>query len=109
MKKFLLSLQMFCLMLLLSCGTGESTMGSNVLRPAFAAPDEFEAAAGMSLDDDSCKSPLIDPQDNTRIIMFRSGSGSGDYEVPEGKYGVRQGELLRVNCETGEVIGIVRK
>lgn len=109
MKKILLSLQMLCLLLLLSCGPGQSTMESNILRPAFGAPDEFEAAGGMSLDDDSCRSPLVDPRDDTRIIMFRSGSGTGDYEVPEGKYGVRKGELLRVNCETGEVLGIVKK
>ena len=108
MKRLLLCLQVLCLMLFLSCGSGESTR-NNILRPPFGAPDEFEAADGITLDDDSCKSPLIDPQDNTRIIMFRSWSGYADYKVPEGKYGVRQGELLRVNCETGEVLGIVRK
>ncbi len=37
------------------------------------------------------------------------GTGRGDYSVPEGKYGVQKGELLRINCRTGEVLGIVKE
>jgi hypothetical protein len=39
--------------------------------------------------------------------MVRAASGIGDYEVPEGRYGVGPGEVLRLDCSTGRVLGIV--
>lgn len=46
---------------------------------------------------------------STTSTFVRSGTALGDYEVPEGRYGVQQGELLRIECNTGEVVGIVRR
>jgi hypothetical protein len=38
----------------------------------------------------------------------RSQEGTrGDYEVPESRYGVGAGDLLRVDCTTNRGIGIV--
>jgi hypothetical protein len=41
--------------------------------------------------------------------MDRSARGLADYETPPGRYGVRENELLRLRCNTGEVLGIVRR
>jgi hypothetical protein len=40
--------------------------------------------------------------------MQRAYGGRGDYSVPQGAYGVRTGELLRVDCADGAPLGIVR-
>lgn len=58
---------------------------------------------------EGCRSPLVDPRDDTQIVMVRSSHARADYEVPEGRYGVGSGQLLRVNCDTGRVLGIVRR
>jgi hypothetical protein len=54
----------------------------------------------------ACRSPLQDP-DGTRLTLARSSGGEGDYVVEEGRYGVRTGELLRVDCATGRPLAIV--
>jgi hypothetical protein len=54
----------------------------------------------------ACRSPLQDP-DGTRLTLERSAPGQGDYLVEGGRYGVREGELLRVECATGKPVGIV--
>lgn len=81
-----------------------------ILRPAEGITTAFNAPAGATLGENSCMSPMVDPQDGTEARMERSfGNGRGDYSVPEGKYGVQEGELLRLNCRTGEVVGIVKE
>jgi len=57
----------------------------------------------------NCRSPLTDGRDGTEIRMQRAAGGVADYAVPAGRYGVNEGELLRVRCETGEPLGIVRR
>jgi len=54
-----------------------------------------------------CLSPAIDPSDDTRLVLERSASGRGDYAVPEGRYGARGDELLRISCATGRPLGLV--
>ena len=54
-----------------------------------------------------CLSPLYDFSDGTRLTLLASHSGVGDYAVPGGRYGVGPGEALRLECNTGRVIGIV--
>ena len=54
----------------------------------------------------ACRTPLQDP-DGTRLTLERSSAGQGDYAVEEGRYGVREGELLRVVCATAKPLGIV--
>jgi hypothetical protein len=51
---------------------------------------------------------MLDPRDGARIVMLRSSNGVADYAVAEGQYGVRRGHLLRLECNTGRVVGIVR-
>jgi hypothetical protein len=58
-----------------------------------------------------CRNPMVDPRDGTVLNLAQSQRGTsgevGDYTVPDGRYGVRSGELLRLDCSTGRVIGIV--
>ena len=58
-----------------------------------------------------CRNPMVDARDNTRLTLVQSqrdASGElGDYRVPEGRYGVRAGELLRLDSATGRAIGAV--
>ena len=93
-----------------SCGSMKSsgTFGS-IVRPAENTPETFLTPAGVSLDGNSCKSPMIDARDGTKIIMVSAEDGAGNYSVPEGKYGVGKGELLRLDCATGKVLGIIKK
>lgn len=58
---------------------------------------------------DGCRNPMVDPRDETRITLVRSKNDRGDYEVTDARYGVRRGELLRLECSTGRVIGIVAR
>ena len=61
--------------------------------------------------DGACRNPMVDPRDGTRLTLILSQPGEsgqiGDYQVPEGRYGVRSGELLRLDCGTGRAIGVV--
>ncbi len=98
--------------LLLACGSsnvGNRSM-TTILRPATDVPPVFEAPAGTTFGNSGCLSPLTDPRNGAKIIMRTAfgEEGMGDYVVPSGKYGVKNGELLRVNCTTGEVVGIVK-
>ncbi len=103
--------------LLLSLGgcAGGYTMAvpDTTARPAQDAPDRFLEG---SYDDDTtrapqpdpaCHSPMTDPRDGTRLRLARSAGGRGDYETPEDRYGVGPEELLRLDCTTGAVVGIV--
>lgn len=81
------------------------------LREADDTPIQFVTEEGEAGVTEGCRSPLVDPRDQTRIRMIRSGAvgatHQGDYVVPEGRYGVRTGELLRIDCTTGQALGIV--
>lgn len=87
------------------------TPGPANLRMAQDPPAQFVTEDGGPPPENSCRSPLIDPRDQTRLLLVRSGAvgatHQGDYEVPAGRYGVRAGELLRVDCSTGQALGIV--
>jgi hypothetical protein len=86
--------------------------GNAAIQPAMDVPTHFlitgsggktqEPAPGQ------CRNPMIDPRDGTRITLVRSAEGRGYYKVPSGRYGVRSGELLLVECGTGRVIGVVK-
>lgn len=65
-----------------------------------------------------CRNPIRDPRDDTLLHLARSSyqpaegprlpaGYRGDYRVDPGRYGVRAGELLRIDCITGRAIGIV--
>lgn len=94
---------------LVSCGTtSNSFTQEEVLRNATDTPAYFESPVKVP-GERICKSPLTDPRDGTKISFLRASWPMADYEVPRGKYGVKGTELLRVNCETGEVVGIVKR
>ena len=100
------------IVLFVSCGSGnvQTRTMKPVVRAAVDTPERFEAVAGAALSDQSCISPLVDPRDGTEIKMQTSfKQGVADYVVPNGKYGVKAGEFLRIDCTTGEIRGIVRK
>ncbi|HEX2167618.1 MAG TPA: hypothetical protein VHG09_10345 [Longimicrobiales bacterium] len=90
-----------------------STFPTNppILRPADDPPAQFLTAEGAAGVENACRNPLIDPRDQTRLRLVRSGSvgGShhGDYDVPDGRYGTGPNELLRIDCGTGRAVGIV--
>lgn len=92
------------------CAHAGASGGAGV-RTAEDTPGQFVTEDGTPAVQE-CRTPMIDPRDHTRIRLLRAAPfGSeyrGDYEVPAGRYGVQEGELLRINCETGQVIGIVR-
>lgn len=102
-RSYLILLFSLCL---LSCTAGRQ--GDGDIRTAVNTPNQFDVPAGMAWGDNTCKNPIIDPQDGTELILVQSRDGMGDYRVTGMKYGVNQGELLRVNCRTGAVVGIVR-
>jgi hypothetical protein len=85
------------------------------LRRAENAPDHF--VRGSHTDDSlsepspgmGCHNPMVDPRNDTRLILQRSAGGLGYYEVATGVYGVHEKELLRLNCNTGKTLGIVRR
>jgi len=97
-----------CIVLFLSCGTTRTTGNSNqILRDALDVPAVFEPAEGVSLDETSCKSLMVDTRNGARIVLVSSGQGVGDYRVPPLAYGLKDGELLRLDCSSGAVLGIV--
>lgn len=94
-----------------ACATANWQLASP--RDAVDVPARFEPVdaslrltPGDTLAGSGCLSPLVDPRDGTRISFIRSAD-VGDYEVEGGRYGVGSGELLRIDCNTGRVVGIV--
>lgn len=106
-KHFIKLIGIFTAFLLSGCHS-TSNQG-DFLRLAKDPPEVFQPPSGTGLSESSCLTPLTDPRDGTIIILEKSyGSILGDYRVPEKKYSVGNRELLRVNCKTGKVIGIVK-
>ena len=98
------------------CFIGMSSGGGGVRRPAEDVPNHFEPknpnARMMPADTiagSGCLSPMVDPRDGSEIGILRSEEGYADYAVPGRMYGVGSGELLRLECNTGKVLGIVRR
>lgn len=86
------------------------------LREAVDAPTRFlepEAVRGAMFTDtvapSGCRNPMVDPRDGTRLRLVRSEGRIGDFEVPDGRYGVRRGEVLRLDCAAGRVLGIATR
>ncbi|HUF50700.1 MAG TPA: hypothetical protein VMN60_07705 [Longimicrobiales bacterium] len=102
------------MLMLVALSTGCATVQETTdreLRAADDVPPAFTTEDGVA-PVQSCSNTLIDPRDQTRLRLMRSadtgGMYRGDYDVPSGKYGVGSQELLRINCATGEPLGIVR-
>jgi hypothetical protein len=95
--------------LLAGCAIGASGSfpSTAVARQATDVPATFSSPHGGEAPGRPCRTPLHDPRDSTAVVLVRSASGVGDYEVPPGRYGVGDRELLRLECGTGRVVGIV--
>ncbi|MBI4503860.1 MAG: hypothetical protein HY700_22195 [Gemmatimonadetes bacterium] len=82
-----------------------------IARPAVDTPARFLFDASLvpdSIDVPDCRTPLVDPQDRSQITLVRSMRGlRGDYAVTGSRYGVGPQDLLRINCKTEAVVGIV--
>lgn len=86
-----------------------SSDNNRIIRQAENTPEKFISANGLSLNGNSCISPMIDPRDETQLIMVSSNNGMANYRVSPNKYGLKKGELLRVDCKTGVAVGIVKE
>ncbi|QED37022.1 hypothetical protein FK178_04550 [Antarcticibacterium arcticum] len=94
--------------ILLGCGTTGPIEGESIIRTATNTPERFEIPSGTTWDE-TCKNPIIDPMDGAELILVESGGGFGNYRPVRLKYGLTRGELLRINCRTGAVVGIVKE
>lgn len=94
------------LLFLVGCKSSDTWSDSAVYRTLDRDP-VISYPIGLEPSGDLCDSPLIDTSDGSRLILMRHSNGLGDYQVQQGKYGLRSGELLRINCKTKEIIGIV--
>jgi hypothetical protein len=123
------------LVALAACGGGAgggSTQWEGTPRPLASLPQSarFMADAafhgsGATLRTDACLTHLIDPTNSVRLTLVRSVGGDqqaaaqsagvstnrnpqGDFSTePQFQYGLRAGELLRVDCATGRALGAV--
>jgi hypothetical protein len=80
------------------------------VRPATDVPAQFELvtpSAASAPADGTCQSPVRDPRTGAELRFVRAVPGLGDYAVPEGSYGARAGELLRIDCRTWRAVGLV--
>ena len=107
MKSVLKTIFVGVLLFMSACGT--SSRALTIIRPAEGTPERFAPVEGVTLDDASCKSPMVDPRDGTEIQMISAQNNTGIYRVAPGKYGVGAGEYLKLDCRTGAVLGIVGK
>lgn len=98
------------MLLLAACATGRGAgdFPTTQVRAARDVPEAFVVAeGGVPPRDGTCRSPLTDPRNALQIRFVRSRAGVGDYAVPEGQYGARGDELLRVDCRSLRAIGLV--
>ena len=87
---------------------GKKLPPDSTARAATDVPELFQSPAGLD-PGGTCRDPMHDPRDGRAVQLVRSAAGRGDYEVPEGRYGVAKGELLRIDCRSGHPIGIVER
>lgn len=93
------------------CSTVQKTLTTTpsvIDRPATDIPGQFTLQNGALNGNAVCQSPLLDPRDQTVLQLVQPDRGEGNYQVPDGKYGVAAGELLRVDCTTGRALGILK-
>lgn len=102
---------------LAACSATTDTFSSATpLRAGTDLPNRFEppdtlsrVAPADTTPGSGCLSPMRDPRDRTLLRMVRSDATRADYEVPDGRYGVGPTELLRLECNTGRPLGVVRR
>lgn len=62
---------------------------------------------GDTLAGGGCLNPMWTADGSTRMTLETSDAGWGDYRVPEGWLGMGPAELLRLDCNTGQPLGVV--
>ena len=94
-------------------------MEGPVVAEAKNLPDHFMVAGtGLAQKEEPnpgerCRNPMLDSRDGTTLNLVRSKNGTGDYQVLgqqyeiNSTYGVDSRHLLRIDCATGKVLGIV--
>lgn len=102
------------LLLAIGCaGSSVSWHDSAIIRQGTDLPDHFLVVTEFGTTEPdttgTCHSPMIDPRNETSLILFRSDKGRGDYAVEGGRYGVGPNEFLRLECATGRPLGIVKQ
>ncbi|MGE0440170.1 MAG: hypothetical protein AB7L66_07135 [Gemmatimonadales bacterium] len=82
--------------------------------PVADTPEAFvPAGATPATGSEGCQTRLRDPRDGTSLTLIRSVARSpgifwGDYEVePPRRYGLTPGQLLRIDCRSGQAFGKV--
>ena len=97
-------------------GQGGSFPADSSARAARDVPTRFEPMPPATrlppadtISGSGCTSPVRDPRDGTELRLERAIAPRGDYVVPAGRYGSGPDELLRLDCNTGAVIGFVRR
>jgi hypothetical protein len=108
------------LALLAGCGPGRTvwdvTPRTATGLPTVFVPDTMGLKPGTSARGvEGCRTHLADPAFGTHLTLVRSTDKGGtpttywgDYDVsPIGRYGLNENELLRVDCRTGQAVGIV--
>lgn len=104
----------FTLLIFSSCATSNFSPNTPT-RMASDVPDHFLVCTHANNStcepkpNEGCRSPMIDPLDGTRLELIRSNGEYGDYKVPDNRYGVEMKELLRLECSTGRIVGIVQR
>ncbi len=97
------------LLLAAACGSANTPFNATP-RPLAGLPASLTPPPGAN-DGTACRSPLTDPADGSQLVLERSwrrdGASIGDYRPAPGKYGLREGEFLRVDCGTWTPLGAV--
>lgn len=106
MKSFWLNL---VLALFSGCSTAVAPVQGDIIGQPTNTPEAFVPESGVSLKEHSCRKTMVDPRNGRILDLKRSGGGVGDYQVPEGTYGIGSGELIRLDCGTGKVAGVVKE
>jgi hypothetical protein len=113
--RFVLQFSLLCVLFAGCSSTSTTNANVDVVAKASGTPDHFKVGAWdlptakEPKSGEGCRNPMVDPRDGTRLSLIRSAGGHGDYEVPAGRYGVGEGQLLRLECATGNVIGVVAR
>jgi len=96
---------------LTACSSGMGGSMSSTPQPVPATvPARFVPAdTTKTLPAEGCLSPLKDPKTGTTIILVRSENGVGDYLAPSGAFHIPDGKVLRLDCSSGDVLGLVQR
>ena len=101
---------------LTACASTSTFSPATPMRPGQDFPARFDPPAGFerilpadTISGSTCLNGLRDPRDGATLRMLRSSGRQADYEVPAGRYGVSESEVIRLDCNTGRPLGIVAR